>query len=57
MASRSFSLVPECAAADMREEYLELVEVPGSVELVDLPGPVVAKVLAAADSELFSRHC
>ena len=52
-ALRSFSLVPECvaaAAADKREEYLELVEVPGSVELL---GSVVVQVpVAAADSEV-----
>ena len=37
-ALRSFSLVPEgvaaAAAADKHEEYLELVEAPGSIELL-----------------------
>ena len=38
-ALRSFSLVPEgvaaaVAAADKHEEYLELVEAPGSIELL-----------------------
>ena len=55
-ALRSFSLVPECvaaAAADKRKEYLELVEVPGSVELL---GSVVVQVpVAAADSEVVFR--
>jgi len=55
-ALRSFSLVPECvvAAADKREECLEVVEVPGSVELL---GSVVVQVpVAAADSEVVF-HC
>ena len=51
-ALRSFTLVPECvaAAADKREEYLELVEVPGSLELLRSVLPV-----AAADSEVVFR--
>ena len=53
----SFSLVPECAAAaDEREEFLDLVlvEVPGSEELVEAPGSVIAEVPAtAADSFRF----
>ena len=51
-ALRSFSLVPEgvAAAADKHEEYLELVEAPGSIELL---GSVVVQVpVAAADSEV-----
>ena len=56
-ALRLFSLVPECvaaaAAADKREEHHELVEVPGSVELL---GSVVVQVpVAAADSEVVFR--
>ena len=47
----SFSHVPECAAAvDKCKEFLDLVlvEIPGSDELVEATGSVVAEVPAAA---------